>query len=161
MKVINIANENASACTPCGGQCCKGMPGIYHPDDLFSNMSDVEIKNKMITMLESGTIVFTDNEISDSRGKYSIRVESLVPRAGNRTKNWYQPFNYGQCINLGDTGCTLSSDERPRECRALVPSPEGASKCKPEAGFDREDLLNEWTIYEEIVQEVHSHFHSH
>lgn len=163
MKIINIvnANENASVCAPCGGQCCQGMPGIYHPDDLFSNMSDEQIKNKMISMLEDGSVVLTDNEISDARGKYSLRVESLTPRAGRRNmKIWYQPFNYGQCINLGETGCKLSSEDRPRECRALVPSLEGPSKCRPEPGFDREDLLEEWTIYKEIIEEVHSHFHS-
>lgn len=156
MKVISIvsSNENSSACTPCGGKCCKGIPGVFHPDDLFSNMSDLEIKNKMISMLETGDFVITDDEIPDNKSKYTVRVQAIAPRGGNRHSGWFAMGNWGTCSKLTDVGCSLSSEDRPRECRALIPSPLGQSKCKPEASFDRQDLLTEWVIYEDIVQEI-------
>lgn len=29
-----LPNEDLKTCGSCGGECCKRMPGEYHPDDI-------------------------------------------------------------------------------------------------------------------------------
>lgn len=173
MKIIPIssvsANEDKSTCAQCGGECCKGVPGVYHPDDLFDSMTDLEIKNKIISMLQSGNTVITRREIDNDDVGYpysgkTIAVNVLTPRAiQGSNRSWFQHDNIGRCINLGDSGCTLSSTDRPKECRTLVPTQWWVTEnsCKHEVNFDREGLTNEWTIYEEIIREAEDQLRSH
>ena len=149
-KVIPIFNSNANedkdTCSKCGGECCKGMPGLYHPDDLFNGMPDVEIKEKIISMLMQGNVVITYIELDNKR------INLLAAKASLARNNWFMWDNFGRCVNLSDTGCRLSATDRPRECRELVPAVD--TKCKPAPSFDRGNLLDEWSIYEDIFEQV-------
>jgi Fe-S-cluster containining protein len=144
------ANEDKDTCSKCGGECCKGMPGLYHPDDLFDGMSDVEIKEKIISMLMQGNVVITYNDLNKTR------ISSLAAKASLARNNWFIWDNYGCCVNLSDAGCRLSATDRPRECRELTPA--ANMKCKPAPSFDRENLLEEWSIYEDIFEQVNDFF---
>jgi Fe-S-cluster containining protein len=173
VKIIPIssvnANEDKNTCAQCGGECCKGVPGVYHPDDLFDSMTDLEIKNKIISMLKSGNTVVTRREVVNEDIGYpyaakTIAVNVLSARAvQGSNRSWFQHDNIGRCINLNDSGCVLSSIDRPRECRTLVPTQWWVTKspCKQESSFDSDDLTNEWTIYEEIIREAEDQLRSH
>ena len=154
MKVIPIrsisANEDQSTCSSCGGECCKWMPGMYHPEDLFSGMSDLQIKQKILDMLQSNNTVVTHGELDNKR------VYVLTPSAG-RHRSWYNMDNFGTCANLSDSGCRLSAQDRPFECRTLVPNKD--RKCKPSSDFNRDELLLEWSIYDEVIEQVFDHFY--
>lgn len=45
--------QNASICTPCGGRCCKTIPGMTHPDD-WGAPNEAEMTDRIKAAFASG-----------------------------------------------------------------------------------------------------------
>lgn len=115
----------SAECAVCGGECCKRMPGEYHPDDVDASVDGI------LAMLRTGTVA-VDWWNGDPRDhtKFAVqeadRVDTayfLRPRAINH-QNPDDPRDWswgGQCVHLTPNGCRLTLAERPRGCRELVP----------------------------------------
>jgi hypothetical protein len=151
MKTIAIvnANEKADICTPCGGQCCKWMSGAFHPHDLSPTGDKKVLLSKVKELLSTGDYKLTDREYGDEhRGYFSVYL--LVPATSITIQDkdvWAS--NYGRCVNLTETGCKLNSQDRPLECKAIVPDVQ--HNCKPQEGFRREDLYRAWMPYKQFL----------
>lgn len=163
MKIVPInsvtAHENKDLCSKCGGKCCEGIPGVYHPEDLFPNMSDAQIQEKILAMIEQGDTVITDMDVwTDPDSTWpTLCVKALAPRGKGLGNSWRQSFNGGRCVNLTLTGCKLSTQDRPYECRIVIPVP--TYSCRPEEGFHRQDLFLEWYIYDHVLEAVEDHLY--
>lgn len=141
-------NRNPSICGPCGGQCCKKMPGIVHPDD-------IEISEENLTRLiaEEGYAIdcWENNPFDDNRD--IGRVYYLRPRT---IKAKDKVFDYswgGQCINLGDNGCELDWIVRPAQCRALVPKENHGCFFETHQ-FSKRELAKAWYPHNDLLYRV-------
>lgn len=113
--------ENKELCKECGGMCCKSLPGACFPDD-FNSSNDLIRK-----AIESGkyTIDCWEGDPGDGIEQTAFYVRpATVGKEG-------QTYDYswgGCCVFLGDNGCILNHDDRPKECRSLEPAKDGCIK---------------------------------
>lgn len=113
-------NENKTMCAACGGRCCKGLPGCCWPQDfeLYDSNSSPE---KLLAALRSGrySIDWWEDLVID---KYWVRPKVHIhPIFGDDEAPLFHGGWPTGCILLGPEGCMLSWNDRPYECRALVP----------------------------------------
>jgi hypothetical protein len=145
-------NENADLCGPCGGQCCKSYPGAYHPAQFGPNLEGVE------QLLRAGkaAIDWWEGELRDYEGtSYYLRAAI----AG--VNSVFHPAFGGSCAMLTETGCSLSWDVRPLDCRMLKPMP-GTSKghvaCVTEGidgyGNSKEYFAHLWQPFARRLEEI-------
>lgn len=145
-----MSNENKELCSRCGGKCCKNLPGTYSPQDLFGNevITKESIKN---LVMESDYISIDRWEADDEYDKelYYLRpkivkssesislpemfkstfdiIANIVNSDFQRKVHFAYPTPGYVCYFLGEDGCKLSYDQRPMNCRDLIPDPE--NKC--------------------------------
>jgi len=147
-KPFIIENQNPDVCGPCGGKCCKTMPGIVHPDD-------IEMSEEHLTTLitEKGYQIdcWENNPFDD--GREIGQVFYLRPQT-IKARNQVFDFSWGgQCVFLGDTGCQLDWITRPSQCRALVPK--ANHMCSfDDPNFSKKELAKAWFPHSEFLRNV-------
>jgi len=159
-KVIPIQNENKDICTPCGGQCCKSSPGSFMPNQILKGQTNqFEIIDKM---MDDGLVVINQIDIypdSDTlvAPDYSFLV--LQPTT-SISKQWSTKTsrgdNFGQCVNLTETGCSLRFDERPYVCQQLIPVEGGKCHYDPNVNLD-EKLYEAWLPHQQFLNDLYDH----
>jgi hypothetical protein len=145
LRVVN--NEAASLCGPCGGKCCQQLPGIYHPKDFSISDSD-----KLEKELYEGFVTkklsvdwWEGNEKEPSL--HFIRPRTVNAR-GVRDPSWG-----GACGLWSWTdGCALTFEERPYQCRIMVPN-EDHGKCgyPGKKKVDKKSMGRAWLPYKAII----------
>ena len=104
MQIAN--NENHSICKDCGGTCCAKSPGLALPSDFgFRDPLFLEALSSgrwRIDQKSTGLRPATKYEMSDHPGV-----------------NGY--YRGGNCNFLTENGCELKFENRPFECRLLIP----------------------------------------
>lgn len=145
--------ENSELCAGCGGECCRRYPGIYHPNDFLDAQAIVDA-------IRSGRAVidwwdgdpspnppvpaceFPGNEFCAPyrwvRG-YFLRAPCVDERGKTHAPRW----GGGVCIHHSSSGCRLPRQQRPHECRLLVPAPDHG-ECRPADGLDKQALAHLW-----------------
>lgn len=109
-------NQNADLCTPCGGKCCKAIPGIYWPED-FGGDHDEVIANVRAAIAEGKTTLdYWEGVTTDDM--YYVRPATKGMEGAS-----IDPSEGGECTHLKATGCALTWAARPTQCRALEPKP--------------------------------------
>lgn len=104
------------ACDLCQGRCCKYYPGCFMPHQIKTDMLET-LRHKFHAGLWA-----VDWWEGDPRPGMNELTEAYVIRpAIVGAKRLFDPSWGGQCVFLGESGCKLSWDERPDECRALRP----------------------------------------
>jgi len=72
----------------------------------------------------------------------------------------YDTFDFswgGQCVFLGENGCQMSFEDRPLNCRMLIPNPESPGNCSfPDDFGDKGKLFfaNHWINHQEMLIEA-------
>ena len=130
---------NDKLCQECGGGCCKRLPGIAFPDDFTKPLLETLIK-----LFKSGKWVIDWWE-ADEPG-YFIR-----PAIKNCSK-LFDPAWRGECIFLTPTGCELSPEKRPIQCRMLEPKAD-PERCISHAG-EKWEAKKAWESYIPIILEA-------
>ena len=123
--------ENNEICRKCGGSCCKWIPGAFHPKDFEGK--DLE------QVLLNG---FADDHFvidSTDRGIY------VMPNVKSGVK-------WGTCIFFTETGCSLSYQDRPHECKMLEPRENDS--CIGHS--DKDKCAEAWESYRELLLEIQS-----
>jgi len=124
-------------CAICGGMCCKRMACHYSPTD-FKDLSYDGLKSE----IEKGRIsIDWWNEVD--------REKSYYLRARHVGAPVVDPSWGGVCMNLTDTGCSLSWEERPLGGRSLKPN---RGSCGGD--YSKEICKNEWKDYSEVLEEL-------
>jgi len=127
-------NETKEVCAKCGGKCCKAMPGRCLPEDIrreFPSQNTIESVKKALSSKK-----YQIDRWEGDNPKYYVRP---------RTKGNTEIFNFswgGECIFLTKTGCRLSFNRRPFQCRDLVPR--GSFYCGGQKGTDRLFFGKKW-----------------
>ena len=134
-------------CGPCGGRCCKGMPGAALPEDFGLPSTD-----RLVEALRSQQWAVDWWEGDPRPGRDGCdRAYFLRPATKGATRWPLDPSWGGACVFLGDGGCTLEHEARPAGCRALEPRWDG--KCWSHAADKREAAVA-WLPYRREVLAV-------
>lgn len=129
-------------CKKCGGVCCKQNGCVYMPKD-FESMEFSYLKNE----LEKGKI-----SISGQATKIVNDMWTYIPylRARNKDANIVDLItNGGPCINLTETGCSLSEEKRPTFGLLVKPTKIGGPCEKVKSGS-----ANDWLNYSEVLEKL-------
>lgn len=134
-------------CAPCGGSCCKRMPGTTHPsqwgeteDEMVANLASAFASGMWAVDWWDGDPRPDAPSPFDANGDWFDnparldRAEYVRPAMGSphRFPVEHPAWGHdGPCVFLADAGCKLTHDERPLGCRALEP---GEPECKPHDG---------------------------
>lgn len=137
-------NENPALCRKCGGDCCKEMPGSYHPAQFGPALEGVA------ELLRAGkaSIDWWEGDSVDARGADGKKTYVPIPHKGYYLRPAIKPgrrkgpplFSFfagpdgdggvfdpsfgGECVNLTPAGCSLAFADRPLNCQALAPDPD-------------------------------------
>ena len=139
------AYKNKAICTKCGGRCCRSQPGAAFPKDF-------DIDNMHISLakaFKTGNWAIDWWE-GDPTGQERDRTYFVRPAIKDVTR-LFDPTWGGECIFLDQSGCKVSSEQRPKGCRELEPKKGGNcidhSKGKQAAAIA-------WIPYEKIILKV-------
>ncbi len=131
---------NYAMCKKCGGACCKQNGCVYLPKDFKS----LEASN-IIKELDKGKI-----SISGQPVNFFANSWTYIPylRARNKDAEIVDLItDGGPCINLTDSGCSLSEDMRPSGGLLVKPTKIGGPCEKM-----NKDLGMEWLEYSEVLE---------
>lgn len=161
---FHLPVERPDLCAPCGGACCKRLPGASSPKDWGAPDRSM-MRERLLLAIGSGRWALDWWEGEDEHEHAELRVDVFFPRpspAGDEGDMLY-PDDMGprwapltlRCTFLTPTGCELASAERPHECRALEPQPGGIG-CVAHAG-DKAERAVEWAPYSDLLRDVREH----
>jgi Fe-S-cluster containining protein len=155
-----LTNESAAICGPCGGKCCKGMPGIFSPEDLGAP-NRAAMRERITGMLRTGSYAIDWWDGDPRPGKdyddadYLSSVEFVRPAVKGHEGVLRHPSWGGACTFLGPTGCAHTFENRPSNCRELVPNPKGPKgSCKMPEGLDKQAYVLMWLPYADLLDEI-------
>lgn len=134
-------NSNTSLCSECGGKCCKSSPGVCFPED-FSFIDGEVDELLLIESIVNGCfcIDYWEGWIENDYEPYFVRP---AIKGDNEDKILDAGWG-GECIFLTDDGCPMEFDDRPLECRSLVPLPDG---CELINGKGKKESAIAWVKY--------------
>ncbi|ABB32814.1 hypothetical protein Gmet_2595 [Geobacter metallireducens GS-15] len=146
-------NEDFSLCRACGGECCRTRPGIEAPARFLAAANPAE---ELARLLASGLWVLDRHYgVPYDPGKGETGDPDriiLYPRPATRRERAEGTLlvvpGAGECVLLGDEGCTLPFAERPRACQALEPASDFACT----AAWTRFDAAREWRHHQDTVE---------
>ena len=112
MSKINN-NENRSMCSICTNVCCTQLPGGYSPNQISLSEQERLLRKELAEW--DYWLTWNENE------ERFITWYYLRPakKPGSST-----------CIYHTNTGCSLSWEQRPYECKALVPKKSLTEHCR-------------------------------
>ena len=100
-------------CEECKGGCCKSMPGACLPEDV-ARLFPAE------SLIESVKLALASKKFSVDWYEASDPIYYLRPAIVGYYKR-FDPSWGGQCVLLTDTGCSLSFEFRPNDCKCVDP----------------------------------------
>ncbi|MEI7703515.1 MAG: hypothetical protein WCK73_02845 [Deltaproteobacteria bacterium] len=123
-----MTNERPSLCASCG-ECCRTRPGLEEPARFLAAPDPAAA---LAAALGSGDWVLTR-----IAGVRCPRPATVDERASGRV---HEGAENSPCVFLGEAGCRLPFDGRPRMCRELEPWAYG--DCQVE--WDLADASRAW-----------------
>ena len=138
-------NINYEMCKKCGGACCKESGCVYNISD-FESMDYSYLKNE----IDKGKISISGQPVllTSSAFTYLPYLRARNVGAGEVdliTKG-------GPCINLTETGCSLSEDDRPGFGLMLKPTKIGES-------CDRCESDLSWLYYNDVLEQLVKYYY--
>lgn len=130
---------NTEVCAECGGRCCKFYPGGAFPDDFAKPL----IKSLM-EAFKSGKWAIDRHEGDDPDER-----EHYIRPAVKGVNRLFDPSWGGECVFLTSSGCELSPEKRPTQCRMLEPKAD-PEKCISHAGAKWE-AKKAWKPYVKVM----------
>jgi len=159
---VTEANANPSLCVPCGGRCCKRTPGNMFPADLDPELNPNTLADKLIEMLLSGRWKLDSwagdvpwAEPGDDSVGYFIRPRvDLGERYDHYVEpSWHDVMNMGRCnFHSDDKGCELSEEQRPSDCKSLIPREGGCQQ--PEGWEGKLTAVKQWWPFRQLLQDI-------
>jgi|GEM_PF-1110103 len=146
------SNEDAALCGACGGDCCRTRPGIEAPERFLAAANPAE---ELARLLASGLWVLDTHygvPYDPAKGETGAPDRIILyPRPATRREHAAGSLQAvpgaGECVLLGDHGCTLPFTERPRACQALEPAADFACT----SSWSRFDAAREWQHHQDVI----------
>lgn len=162
-----ISAYHKGLCAACGGECCKRLPGVCHPDDFGFSPERLEDAFEKLKLLLGSRLFAVDWWEGDPRDGYDWETPGHVscgyfvrPATVGADKTFDGSWG-GTCILLNMHGCALPADRRPYNCRALKPRiPERRKKngCRIDSETDgvsiKQQLAISWLPYHGVFERL-------
>lgn len=130
-------------CADCGN-CCRHYPGGHLPSDF-----GLDIPAGVRAALESGRYALDWWE-GDVDGHDNLScVYYLRPSTKGKEGHIFDPSWGGECTFLTASGCSLSREKMPAECKALRPRTTADGDCP--STLIKEDVCREWRPYQSLL----------
>ena len=144
-------NENQSICAACGGACCKKMPGIVHPNDI----GRVTV-GKLLKMIKEGyQFDYWEGDLTGLPEHRDMTFYYLRPMTIKSAGKPVDASWGGQCIFWREgSGCNKSFDDRPRQCKALVPKKTEDGDCVWSKRYSKVEMIKAWIPHNKIIVEA-------
>lgn len=155
LPVVRDSNEDAKTCTTCGGNCCKAVPGILAPEDVGAPELSV-MRERLTSLFATGRYAidwWEGDPRPTPREGYLGCVEYVRPAVKGEEGELRDPSWGGPCTFLGPSGCELTFDDRPHNCRALVPRRGPQEGCELPVGARKVDYVLAWLPYRDLLAE--------
>lgn len=168
---LKVDFQNAVLCASCGGHCCKRYPGITHPRDWTDPVNEAIMQDRLIEAFKTGfwSVDWWDGDPRVDTSDMSLEELGTFLSTEGRLRCAYfirprmkgkpirDPAWDGECSLLGPTGCTLSHDSRPVECRWLRPSKNFPDECDfpqdlGEKIVGKRTLAVAWIPYHHVIK---------
>lgn len=151
LPVVGETNERPDVCGPCGGECCKRMPGNFHPADFGPGLEGLEkaLADGVAEVDWVECYVGPDGGLDDNAEGYFVRTAIV----GHRRV--YNPvWGGGVCVNLTEAGCRFAFADRPRECRELVPA-DVLGSCRNVGGYSGKwQAADAWWPFRDTLKDI-------
>jgi Fe-S-cluster containining protein len=150
LVVIQDSFVQPDLCGPCGGKCCRNMPGAAMPSD-FGTTPD-EIRARLIERLRTGrwAIDWWEGDPRPDQDEVS-RGYFVRPATKDSLGELLDPSWGGDCTFRGEGGCDIF-DERPSGCRGLKPAQD--SKGCEDVHSGKRDCAIAWVPYRLLIEQV-------
>jgi Fe-S-cluster containining protein len=149
LKLAVLNNEN-KVCGPCGGKCCKRMPGSALPSD-FGH----DVGTALLDALLSKRWAIDWWEGDPRGGKNELDVAYFLRPATKGREGCLHDASWGgECTFLTQTGCSLTFERRPSECRGLVPNEVAPGNCTSDPATTKQQVAIAWIPYDALIREV-------
>lgn len=151
--------EGYAQCVGCG-KCCKNAPGKFVPADFGK---DVKRMEKAIRDGIAQIDYWEPDRQSGMKKVYYIRASAEETRGLEVVDALWG----GPCAHHSDTnGCALSYDDRPKNCRDVVPNWDGSECMSLSEDRSKElmawDYVKEWRLWQRqivgIIDRTRDHF---
>ena len=146
-------NERPAICAACGGECCRGRPGIEAPDRFLAAPDPA---SALASALASGDWVLArhvgvpweDGAPPPAEDRYRV-IEYPRPAtvAERESRVVFRGGEESPCVFLAATGCALPFEGRPRMCQSLEPHASG--EC--EAAWDQRSAALAWLPFQGLI----------
>lgn len=149
LPVLRDAYVRDDICSPCGGQCCKRMPGVALPEDFGAD--EATMRATLAARLASGewSIDWWEGDprpgCDEEKRGYFLRPATVLGKG-----DVFDPSDGGACVFLEPTGCR-AFETRPAGCRGLEPDEDG--HCTIHYASKREAAIA-WLPFAAIVLDV-------
>lgn len=147
--------QDEEMCGWCGGRCCQAFPGFLLPEDVGEVTRDA-----LETLFSTGNYSVDREWGVKIKGKklrgYFVRARRIDP-VTKFPAGWIDFAKYGgECIFwIYGKGCSKTFEERPWECRTLVPDVGKCNKHSPPIrGDSRRFAARRWASYEHLIEEL-------
>lgn len=143
-------NQRPDVCARCTNVCCDGMPGETHPGDLADDRS--KLTAALVERLKTGqwAIDWWEGDVLP-KGRMR-RVMYLRPAIVGEEGRIEHPAWHGRCTFLGPAGCSLSWQERPSGCKALIPNPVEPGNCDGDELAGKDAAARAWRPYQAQIR---------
>ena len=138
----NLKKVNSQICKKCKGICCKSEGCLYSPSN-FKEVSFSALKE----FISKGysTIILIREFYTGLEDSFILKVRR-VGEPVVKTKL----IKNTPCILLGDKGCMLSENKRPKGGIELIPLETGS--CIP--AYTYREAVEEWMPYQKILKDL-------
>lgn len=139
-------------CAQCGGRCCKEHGCVLAPEDLLRALAGKEPDAESLSaLLQDG-----------KKGMYAIEYLSAPQGVFFYVRMRHKCYTFigvdamGECVALGDNGCLLPMEERPKGGRMLKSSPD--RRCVQY--YTVEQMYADWQPYQELLGRLYREWHA-
>lgn len=141
LPVLN-SYERPDLCAPCGGSCCKQMPGSATPED-FGAPDRAVMVTRIRSALASGlwSIDWWEGDLDGHDSPNYLRPATVSGRGRIFDPSWG-----GACVFHREDGCAIFPS-RPSGCRGLEPNKDSHG-CTPRHS-GKQDCIRAWAEYQD------------
>lgn len=137
-------------CAPCGGKCCKSLPGINAPEDFGATKK--EMLGRIVEALKTGrySIDWYEGDPRPVKKQKLELVRFVRPATKHAVGKLLDPSWGGECTFLTENGCSFEHDQRPFGCRSLEP---GESVCIDRGG-EKAGAAMRWIPFQGLLNKA-------
>lgn len=153
---IPSIKQQVKSCATCGGECCKGIPGVLSVEQVTVLAGESDFMTAVDKLITSGKWAFTHRYYNSPTDSCEERVYVIAAKGVSNMVSFGRD-NVGRCINLTASGCSLGS-KKPFECVEVIPLHKVGEEKNCRA-IDSEKLEKAWMAWEQYQDKIYDYIY--